>query len=282
MEDSVVLRGSLRDLGYVEGRNVTLEIRTTRQTPERIDDLAQELVRLPVDIIVATHPAAVFSARRATATIPIVMVHTPDPVELGLVKSLARPGGNITGVTSLSVDVSVKQLQILREVVPMAARVAMLWNPDNPWHPLVVKGLRERPLGVQIRMVEVRGAGDLEKAFETVVRGGAGAVLALADPMMFSHRRVLAHLAVRHRLPLMGGLRAYTQAGALMSYWADEQELVRRAATYVDRILKGAHPGALPIEQPSKYDLIVNVTTARALGLTIPPSLLLQADEVIE
>jgi putative ABC transport system substrate-binding protein len=278
------LRQSLRDLGYIEGRNLVFEIRETRGRADRFNDYAVELARLKVDVIVGTNPAAVFGARRATATIPIVMVYTPDPVQLGLVASLARPGGNITGVTSLSVDLSVKQIQLLREAVPRASRIAMLWNPDSPWHPLVVKGLRDgqRGLGVPLQMLQIRGPEEFDTAFQTLVRERAGAALALADPVTFAHRSRLADLATRHRIPLMGGLRAYTEAGCLMSYWADETELYRRAATYVDRILKGASPAGLPIEQPTTYQLVINLKTAKALGLTIPPSLLLRADQVIE
>jgi putative ABC transport system substrate-binding protein len=273
------LRQSLRDLGYIEGRNVTLEIRDTEGKPDRANDLAFQLARLKVDVIIATHPAAVFSAKRATATIPIVMVHTPDPVQLGLVTSLARPGGNITGVTSLSVDLSIKQVELLKEAVPRASRIAVLWNPDNPWHPLVVKGLRDenRSRGVQLQILEIRGPEEFDNAFQAMIRDGARAVLVLADPMTFAHRSRLADLATKHRLPLMGGPRGYTEAGGLMSYWADETELFRRAASYVDRILKGANPKGLPIEQPTKYELVVNLKTAKALALTIPSSLLLRA-----
>jgi putative tryptophan/tyrosine transport system substrate-binding protein len=278
------LRQSLRDLGYIEGRNMVFEVRETGGRADRVDDLAIELARLKVDVLVGTNPAAVFGARRATTTIPIVMVYTPDPVQLGLVASLARPGGNITGVTSLSVDLSVKQIQLLREAVPGASRIAMLWNPDSPWHPLVVKGFRDeqRGLGVPLQMLPIRGPEEFDRAFQTLGRERVGAALALADPATFAHRRRLADLATRHRIPVMGGLRAYTEAGCLMSYWADESELYRRAATYVDRILKGASPAGLPIEQPTTYQLIINLKTAKALGLTIPPSLLARADQVIE
>ena len=278
------LRQSLRDLGYIEGRNVVFEVRETQGRVDRVNDLAVELARLNVDVIVGTNPAAVFGARRATATIPIVMVYTPDPVRLRLVASLARPGGNITGVTSLSVDLSVKQIQLLREAVPGASRIAMLWNPDSPWHPLVVKGLREeqRGLGVPLQMLPMRGPEAFDSGFQTLVRERAGAALALADPVTFAHRSRLADVATRHRIPLMGGLRAYTEAGCLMSYWADEDELYRRAATYVDKILKGASPATLPIKQPGKFELIINLKTAKALGLTIPSSLLQRADQVIE
>jgi putative tryptophan/tyrosine transport system substrate-binding protein len=273
------LRQGLRDLGYIEGRNVILEIRDTEGKPERANHLASQLVRLKVDVIVATNPAAVLGAKRATATIPIVMMHTPDPVQLGLVSSLARPGGNITGTTTLSVDLSIKQLELLKEALPRASRIALLANPDNPWHPLVVKGLRgeHRLSGVQLQILEVRGPHDFDNAFQAMARERAQGVLLLADPMTFTHRSRLTNLAVKHRLPLMGGPRGYTEAGGLMSYWADEAELGQRAASYVDKILKGANPDSLPIEQPTKYDLVVNLKTARALNLTIPPSLLLRA-----
>jgi ABC-type uncharacterized transport system substrate-binding protein len=273
------LRESLRELGYIDGRDVVLEMRETKGRSELVDQLALELARLKVDVIVATNPAAVLGAKRATTTIPIVMVNTPDPVELGLVASLARPGGNITGVTSLSVDLTIKQLELLKEAVPRASRIAVLWNPDNPWHPVAVKGLREgsRSLGVQLQILEVRAFDEFESAFRTMIRERSQAVLVLADPMTFAHRHRLATLAVRYRLPLMSSLREYAEAGALMSYWADGRELLRRAASYVDRLLKGARPGDLPIEQPTKYELVVNPKTAKALALTIPQPLLLRA-----
>jgi putative ABC transport system substrate-binding protein len=278
------LRQSLRDLGYIEGRNIIFEIRETQGRSDRANDLAVELARLPVDVLVGTNPAAVFGARRATTAIPIVMVYTPDPVQLGLVASLARPGGNITGVTSLSMNVSVKQIELLREAVPRASRIALLWNPDSPWHQLVVKGLRDKQRGVSVplQMLQIRAPEEFDTAFLMLVRERAGAALALADPVTFAHRSRLAELATRHRIPLMGGLRAYTEAGCLMSYWADEGELYRRAATYVDRILRGASPADLPIEQPTTYQLVINLKTARTLNLTIPPSLLARADHVIE
>ncbi len=278
------LREHLRDLGYIEGRNVVFEIRDSKGRADVVDELASELVRAKVDVIVASNPAFVFGARRATTTIPIVMVHTPDPVELGLVASLAHPGGNITGTTSLSVSLSIKQLELLKEAVPKAARIAVLWNPDNPWHPITVKGLRQerRSLGVQLQMLPVRSPDEFAGAFRAMTRDRAQAVLVLADPMTFVHRRRLADLAAKHRLPLMGSLREYADAGGLMAYWADGDELLRRAAGYVDKILKGAKPADLPIEQPTRYELVVNRRTAGALGLTLPQSLLLRADQVVE
>ena len=278
------LRQSLRDHGYIEGRNVVLELRDTEGRADRSNALAVELTQLKVDVIIATNPAAVVSAKRATGTIPIVMVHTPDPVELGFVASLARPGGNITGVTTLSVELSIKQLELLKEAAPQASRIALLWNPDNPWHPRVVKSLREerRVPGIQVQVVAIRGVNDFDGAFQAMIKERARAILVLADPMTFVHRRRLADGAIKHRLPLMAGPRAYTEAGALMSYWADEAELYRRAASYVDRILKGANPGDLPIEQPTRYELVINAKTAKGLGLTIPRSVLLRADQVIQ
>ncbi len=248
------LRSSLGDLGYVEGRNLILDLRETEGQPERTDEFAVELARLKADAIVATYPGAVLAAQRATSTIPIIMVNSPDPVQLGLVASLARPGGNITGVTSLSIDLSIKQLELLREVVPRASRIAVLSNPDNPWHPLALNGLRDghRSLGVQLQILEVRGPTELDSAFQTMSRERATAVLALADPMLFTHRRRLADLAVKHRLPLMGSPLGYVEAGGLMSYWADQGEQYRRVASYLDKVLKGAHPGNIPIEQPGK------------------------------
>jgi putative ABC transport system substrate-binding protein len=279
-----MLRQSLRALGYVEGRNLVMEIRETKGRSERVDDLASELARLKVDVIVATTPTGVFGAKRATATTPIVMVNTPDPVDLGLVASLARPGGNITGLTSLSVDLSIKQLDLLKEAVPQASRTAVMWNPDNPWHPVAVKGLQAagRSLGLQLRFLEVRGPDEFGGTFHAMAAERIQALLVLADPMTFANRRQLAGLATKHRLPMMGSLPDYAEAGGLMSYWADSTDLYRRAASYVDRILKGARPGDLPIEQPTKYELVVNLKAAKAIGITMPRSLILRADRVIE
>jgi putative tryptophan/tyrosine transport system substrate-binding protein len=276
------LRESMRELGYVEGRNVVFETREMQGRTERADDLARELARSKVDVIVATNPAAVLGAKHATATIPVVMVNTPDPVQLGVVPSLAHPGGNITGTTSLSVELSLKQLELLKVAVPRASRIAVMWNPDSPWHPITMKGLREggRSLDVQLQLLPVRGSHDFDGAFQAMIKERAAAVLVLADSVTYFHRRRLADLAIKHRLPLMGSLREYAEAGSLMSYWADAAVLFRRVASYVDRILKGARPGDLPIEQPTKYELVVNLKTAKALALTIPPSLLLQATAI--
>jgi putative ABC transport system substrate-binding protein len=275
------IRHSLRDLGYVEGRNVVFEARDTKGDADRLASLASELVQRKVDVILATYPGAVFAAKRATATIPIVMVNTPDPVELGLVVSLARPGGNITGTTSLSVDVSIKQLEILRQAIPSASRIAVLWNPDSPWHPLAIAGLRkqDRLVGVQLQFVGIRRPDELHDAIEAMVKERADAVMVLADPMLMApaNRATLVDLLTRNRLPSIGGLRSYAESGGLMSFWAEEAELYRRVAGYVDRILKGASPDRLPIEQPNLYELVVNLKTANALGRKIPSSVLLRA-----
>ena len=278
------LREGLREVGYVEGQNLAIEWRNAEGKTERFDGLAAELVRLKVDVIVATNPAATFAARRATASIPIVMVNTPDPVQLGLVVSLGRPGGNITGTTTLSADLSIKQLELLKEAVPQVARIAVLSNPSNPWHSLAIKGAETaaRSLAVHVQIVAVRGPEDLDNAFATMTRERTGAVLVLSDPMTFFHRTRLADLAAKRRLPTMHGVRGYVDAGGLMSYWAHQADLYRRVASYVDRIVKGAKPGDLPIEQPTKFELVINLKTAKALGLTIPQSLLLRADHVIQ
>jgi putative ABC transport system substrate-binding protein len=268
----------------VEGRDVIFEIRNPEGRSELFDSFALDLVRLKVDVIVASNPNAVLSAKRATTTIPIVMMHTPDPVQLGFVASLARPGGNITGVTTLSADLSIKQLELLKEAAPRTSRVALLWNPDNLWHPATVKALQGRSdsLGLQLQVLEVRRPDDFGGAFQTMTAERTQAVLLLADPMTFFHRRRLAELAIKHRLPMMGGLPDYAEAGSVMSYWANTADVYRRAASYVDRILKGAKPSDLAIEQPTKFEFVVNLKTAKTLGMRIPQSVLQRADRVIE
>jgi putative ABC transport system substrate-binding protein len=277
-----LLRQSLREVGYVEGLNLAIEWRDAGGETERFGDLAAELVRLKVDVIVAAHPAATFAAKRSTASIPIVMVNTPDPVQLGLVVSLGRPGGNVTGTSTLSADVSIKQLELLKEAVPRAVRIAVLWNPSNPWHPLALKGVEAaaRSLAVQLQNVPARGSEELDNAFAAMTRKRAEAVLVLADPLFFFYRSRLVDLAAKRRLPTM--LWAFVDAGGLMSYWAHQADLYRRVASYVDRILKGAKPGDLPVEQPTRFELVINLKTAKMLRLTIPQSLLRRADQLIE
>jgi len=279
-----LLQQGLRDMGYVEGQNIVIEWRDAEGKPERFGELAADLVRLKVEIIVASNPAATLAARRATSSIPIVMTNTPDPVQLGLVASLGRPGGNVTGATTLSADLTSKQLDLLKEAVPRAGRVGVLWNPANPWHPLALKAVEAaaRSLALQIYGVEARDGGGLVPAFATMTKERAGGVIVLSDPMTFFHRARIAELATSRRLPTICGVRGYVDAGGLMSYWAHQEDLYRRVASYVDRILKGARPGELPIEQPTRFELVINLQTARALKLAIPRSLLQQADVVIE
>jgi ABC-type uncharacterized transport system substrate-binding protein len=282
--DQVRIRDALRDVGYVEGRNVVYETRDTGGDPGREDPYAKELVRAGVDVIIATYPSAVFAAKRSTSTIPIVMVNTPDPVQLGIVGSLASPGGNITGTTSLSVDLTVKQLEILREAVPTATRFAMLWNPDNPWHPLVVRELSnaKRIAGLDVRLLPLRRPADIDVAFDTIDRERIDAVVVPADPMLHTpaNRARITQLLLARRLPSIGGLRGFAEIGGMMSYWPDASDHYQRVASYVDRILKGASPGRLPIEQPTKYELVINAKTTAALGRTIPQALLLRATVV--
>ena len=279
-----LLRQSLSEVGYIEGRNLVIEWRDAEGKTERFDALAADLVRLKVDVIVASNPAATLASKRSTASIPIVMVNTPDPVQLSLVVSLGRPGGNVTGTTTLSADLSSKQLELLKEAVPRAVRITVLWNPNNPWHSLALKGVEAsaRSLAVRLQVLGARGPEELDPAFAAMTKERAGAVLILSDPMTFFHRTRLADLAAKRRLPTMFGVKGYVDAGGLMSYWANQADLYRRVATYVDKILKGAKPADLPVEQPTKFELVINLKTAKALGLTIPPSLLGRADEVIQ
>lgn len=275
---------SLLELGYVAGRDVVFEVRSSRGRAERLDELASELVRENVDVIVAPNPAAVLSAKKATATIPIVMMHTPDPVQLGLVASLAKPGGNVTGTTTLSTDLSIKQLEFVDELIPGIARVALMLNPASPWHPVTAHGLQAwgRSLGQGIQILELRSPNDFDSAFHAMRAQSAQAALVLADPLTYAYRRRLADLALTHRLPVVGSLREYAEAGFLMSYWADGSEILRSTARYVDQILKGAKPASLPVEQPTKFELVVNLKTAAVLGLKIPQPVLARADRVVE
>jgi putative ABC transport system substrate-binding protein len=277
-------RQALRAFGWVEGQNIAIEYRWAEGQNDRLAEMAAEVVRLKVDVIVAPSPGPVFAVKEATQRIPIVMVFGPDPVESRLVASLARPGGNITGLTSLSADLSLKQLELLKEMVPGLTRVAVLWNPTNPWHAPAVKRVEAaaRALGLRLQVVGVRGSDEFDAAFAAMAKERAGAVLGLPDPLTFLHRTRLADLAAKHRLPTMNGLMEYTEAGGLASYWPNSAEMFRRAAFYVHRILSGAQAGDLAIEQPTTFELVVNLKTAKALGLRIPSSLLLRADRVIE
>jgi len=282
----LALRDGLRELGYVEGQTIALEWRWAQTKSERFLDLAAELVKLKVDVIVAGPNAAVQAAQRATGTIPIVMTFATDPLALGFVANLARPGGNITGLSLQTPELAGKRLQFLREVVPNVVRIAVLSDPGQPG---ISADLREmeaaaRALGVQLHVVEARSSGELDRAFATIVRERAGGVIILQSTMLAASRARVAQLAVKHHLPTLAvaGGRQYTEAGGLMTYGPNVPDLARRAAYFVDKILKGAKPADLPVEQPTKFELVINLKTAKALGLTIPQALLGRADQLIE
>ncbi len=278
------LRESLRELGYVEGQNIAIEYRFAEGRPERLPALAEDLVRLKVDVIVAPSPPAPQAAKRATSTIPIVFVVIGDPVAQGLVASLARPGSNITGLANLAQEVVGKQLELLKEVAPKVSRVAVLQNPTNQAHPFVLRQAEgaARTLGVQLHIAHAGTPPEIDAAFAAMRSQRAGGVLVLRDALFLAQRAQIVALAAKSRLPAVYGLREEAQAGGLMAYGASAPAMYRRAATYVDKILKGAKPADLPVEQPTKFELVINLKTAKALGLTIPPSLLGRADEVIE
>src|SRR5712691_11404084 len=274
----------MRALGYVEGQNLVMEYRYAEGQYERLPALAAELVRLKVDVLLVVSTPAALAAKQATTTIPIVMMGGGDPVGSGLVASLARPGGNVTGLATLDPEVVGKQLEFLKDVLPTVSRVAILWNPANPAHALMVReaDVAAQTLGVQLHRVEARGPEAFDRAFAAMTSAHAGALLVLGDAMFFEHRRRLIELAATSRLPTMHNVREFVEAGGLICYGVSQPDQWRRAATYVDKILKGAKPADLPVEQPTKFELIINLKTAEALGLTIPPTLLFQADEVIQ
>ena len=277
------LRG-LRDLGWIEGQTIVIDQRNAEGQYERLPELAADLVRLKVDIIVATGPVAPLAAKQATNTIPIVMTNHGDPVGTGLVASLGRPGANVTGLSILHPTVVGKQIEVLKELVPKVKRLAILTNPGNPTRSLMLAGAEAAmsPLGLQLHALDARGPSEFEAAFSAMRKGRADALLILVDPMLFGQRNRLADLAAMNRLPAVSGLREFADAGILVTYGANLPDLFRRAAIFVDKILKGAKPADLPVEQPTKFDLVLNLKTAKALGLTIPPSLLQRADQVIE
>jgi putative ABC transport system substrate-binding protein len=277
----------LRDLGYVEGRTVVIEYRDAEGKPERLPALAAELVALKVDVIVAPGNSLALAAKQATRTLPIVFAAVADPVASGLVTSLARPGGNVTGASGLAVELVGKRLELLTQAVPGVSRVAVLWLPGALGERTEKDMLKEadvaaRALGVGLQFVEARGPADLDRAFSDMTRARAGALTVLPSLMFLREHKRLVDLAAKHRLPAVYTVKEYVDAGGLMAYGSNVADLFRRAATYVDKILKGAKPGDLPVEQPTKFELIINLKTAKALGLTIPPSLLGRADQVIE
>ena len=280
-------RQGLRDLGYVEGRNLVIEYRDAEGKADRLPALAAELVALKVDVIVAAGPPAALAAKQATRTLPIVFASSGDPVTSGLVTSLARPGGNVTGLSAVAPELVGKCLEQLKQAVPGVSRVAVLWQPGGLGERTDKYILKEaevaaRALGVRLQFVEARGPADFDRAFSDMTRARAGALTVLSTPMFVSERRRLVDLAAKNRLPAVYPWREFVDAGGLMSYGPNLADMFRRAATYVDKILKGAKPADLPVEQPTKFELVINLKTAKALGLTIPPSLLGRADEVIQ
>ncbi len=277
-------RGGLRDLGWVEGQNIVVEYRWSEGRFDRLPDQAGELVRLKVDVIVAPSSIYAEAAKRATSTIPIVFVSHADPIGSGHVASLARPGGNITGLALMMTETNAKGLELLKEAVPGLSRVAVLWDPATPSHKpgLNAVEVMGRALGLRLQTVAVRSATEFDSAFSAIIRERAGAVLVLSTPLFIAGARRLAELAMKHKLPTMFGPKVHAEAGGLLSFGPDRVDLFRRGAIYVDKILKGAKPADLPVQQPTKFELVINLKTAKALGLNIPQSLLIRADEVIQ
>jgi putative tryptophan/tyrosine transport system substrate-binding protein len=279
----------LRDLGYTEGKNILIEYRYIEGKVDRIPSLVAELVQLKVDVLVSLSSPAIRAAKQATKTIPIVMVINDDPVAAGFIDSLARPGGNVTGLTRLTRELSAKRLELLKELVPLITRVGVLWdNPDTANTLGLATAFKPyeaaaRALKIQFQSLEVRGPNpDLEGAFRDAAKGGVSALIAARTSMLVRYQKEIADLAIKNRMPAMSEGRSFVEAGGLVSYASSDAESFRRAAYYVDRILKGTKPADLPVEQPTKFELTINLKTAKQIGLTIPPSLLFQADEVIK
>jgi putative ABC transport system substrate-binding protein len=281
---SPLLFDNLRELGWIEGKNVTFEYRFAENRLERLPELAAELVRLNVDVIVAVGTLGPLAAKRATTTIPIVMLSAGDPLGTGLVDSLARPGGNVTGMSLMVPDLGGKRLELLKELLPRLSRVAVFWNAANPYPAIVFKETQAagRTLGIEVHSLEVRGPDDLDGAFAAARQQHPDALISVEDPLTFTYRKRIADFAVAEQLPSLHGFSEEVKAGALISYGANQPDLIRRAAAYVDKILKGAKPADLPVQQPTTFELVINLKTARALGLEIPATLLARADEVIE
>jgi putative ABC transport system substrate-binding protein len=277
-------RLGMRELGYIEGKNLVIEARSANGVYERLPGLAAELVELKVDVILADASPAIRAAQKATTTIPIVMGSTGDPVGSGFVQSLARPGGNITGLALMSSDASAKLLDLLREVVPHLSRVAVLVSPTSSTYRAIFQNVETagKDAGIEIVPVEAQTPLEIESGFASIARTKVGAVIIGITPFLIQQYVQIVELAAKYRLPSISGDRRYPETGGLMSYGQSIMDNFRRAATYVDKILKGASPGELPVEQPTKFELVINLKTAKALGLTVPQSLLLRADEVIQ
>ncbi len=282
-ENLAAFRQGLRDLGYVEGQSIVIESRYAEGRPDRLPALAAELVRLNVHILVPSGTRSIRAATQATRTLPIVVPFTSDLVGTGLVASLARPGGNITGLTAMSPELTGKRLEMLKEVVPRVLRVAILWNSvqgkDLKWGPAQAAA---QALAVKLQSVQVQGPDDFERAFGAMTRWRAGALLTFNDGFISNSRWRIVELAAKNRLPAMYELKGFVDEGGLMSYGPHVPDMYRRAATYVDKILKGAKPADLPVEQPTRFELVINLKTAKALGLTTPQSVMIRADQVIQ
>jgi putative tryptophan/tyrosine transport system substrate-binding protein len=278
------LRLGLQDRGWTEGRNIAFEIRYVGGRPDRAPALAAELVRSNVDIILTSGTELILAAQKASSAIPVVMVGIGDPVGSGIVASLARPGGHVTGLSLIAPDLAAKRLELAQETLPGLAHVAILWNPNNASVTLRFKETEAaaRVMGLKLHSIEARQPRDFEKDLEAAARAGAQALITTEDALMIGQRAEFIRLAIKHRLPAISGLRVFADAGSLLSYGPNNPDLWRRAAGYVDKIFAGARPADLPVEQPTKFELVINLKTAKALGLTIPPSLLMRADEVIE
>jgi putative ABC transport system substrate-binding protein len=276
-------RKGLIELGYTEGKNIAIEHRYADGRLERLPDLAAEVIRLKVDVILALGTPSARAAKQATTTIPIVMTGG-DPIRAGIVASLARPGGNVTGLSDSTVDVSTKRLELLKEVVPKLTRVAILWNPLNPTNPLQLKDTQAAApaLGITVYTVDVKGVDDFGRAFAAIKKGGAGGLLVPGDPMFGTEGERIRDFAVKNRLPVMWAGLGSVERGGLIAYSTSLPDLARRAATYVDKILKGTKPADLPVEAPMKFELVINLKAAKQIGLTIPPNVLARADKVIK
>ena len=275
------LRQGLRDLGYVEGKNFAFEYRYAEGRPERLPGLAADLVRLKVALIIAPGDMALV-AKKATGTIPIVMMSSNDPVRAGYVASLARPGGNVTGVTFIFDELAGKRLELLKEAVPAISRVAVLWNPTHVDNEFLEMQAAARALGIQLQSLELRAPSELDGAFQAASRGRAEALTVAPSRLTAFLRTRIVEFAAKSRLPVISGWREFAEAGALLTYGPNRGEGARRAAAYIDKILKGAKPADLPVEQPTRFELVVNLKTAKALGLTMPQSILIRADQVIQ
>jgi len=278
-----LFRRELRALGYVEGKNIAIEVRSSEDKPDRLPALADELVRLKVDVLFAPSTNEALVAKNATKTIPIVFVGSGDPVAAGLIDSLARPGGNITGFTRLGTVLAGKRLELLKETIPKLSRVAVMWNPQDAGSRQEWKEsqLPARELGLQLHSMEVSSADKIDSAFKETAKAGSGALAAATSPLFTTNQKRIADLATKYRLPAIHSRGDWVDSGSLMSYGADQAESYKRAASIVDKILKGAKPADLPVEQPTKFEFVINLKTAKALGLTIPPNVLARADKVI-